>query len=282
MVIIIGILCLLIVWIWDNNHHIVVTKYRHENLKCKEGGRVYRIVQLSDIHGDLPFGKSRKIYEEVSRNDPDIVVVTGDSIDKIHLRHKEKVLKLFAKIQEKYPLYVVTGNHEYMQADCEDFLHQMEQEGIRVFHDEWVDVQCGACALRLIGLDDPYALYRGNVPDKYCTPRHAFECHVRELFRDIPPIGCGVVLCSHRPEYLGLYAEIGSDIVLAGHAHGGQWRLPLLGALISPDQGFHPAYTEGRYDNGRTAMYVSRGLGNSVVPFRLFNRPEIVVLDIAT
>ncbi len=88
------------------------------------------------------------------------------------------------------------------------------------------------------------------------------------------------ILLSHRPEMLDVYAEAGPDLVFTGHAHGGQWRLPGIGGLVAPGQGFFPEYTEGAHTAGSTTMYVSRGLGNSLMPIRIFNRPELVVVEL--
>ena len=89
-----------------------------------------------------------------------------------------------------------------------------------------------------------------------------------------------IILLSHRPEMLDVYEAAGVDLVFTGHAHGGQWRLPGIGGLIAPGQGFFPAYTEGSHTEGDTTMYVSRGLGNSLMPIRIFNRPELVVVEL--
>ena len=89
-----------------------------------------------------------------------------------------------------------------------------------------------------------------------------------------------MVLLSHRPELMDLYKKYQIDLVFAGHTHGGQIRLPLVGALIAPNQGLFPKYDAGRYDEEGSTMFVSRGLGNSLVPFRLFNRPELVVVTL--
>ena len=88
------------------------------------------------------------------------------------------------------------------------------------------------------------------------------------------------ILLSHRPEMLNVYAEAGVDLVFTGHAHGGQWRLPGVGGLVAPGQGFFPKYTDGAHTSGSTTMYVSRGLGNSLMPVRIFNRPELVVVEL--
>ena len=90
------------------------------------------------------------------------------------------------------------------------------------------------------------------------------------------------VLLSHRPELFAVYAEQGIDLVFSGHAHGGQFRLPILGGLIAPNQGLFPQFDAGQFTSGQTAMLVSRGIGNSVIPIRINNRPQIVVAELRT
>ena len=85
------------------------------------------------------------------------------------------------------------------------------------------------------------------------------------------------ILLSHRPELFDLYVDTGMDLVFSGHTHGGQFRLPFIGGLVAPNQGFFPKYDAGRFSKGNTTMIVSRGVGNSIIPIRFYNRPEIVV-----
>lgn len=276
-IVIAGLLIAVMIAIWWNNHHIIVTEYQYDRAVPSSLNR-YRIVQLSDIHGDLPLWKRKRILQMTQMQNPDMVVVKGDCIDHIHIRQKQKVLALLVELHQQYPLYLVSGNHEYMHKDCEAFLHEIEQAGIRVLHDEWVEVRIGNDMLRLWGMKDPYALYQGKVPKKYTTPREQFVEHIQKCRPAESNDDNLTVLLSHRPEFLELYATLGVDIVLTGHAHGGQWRLPFYGPMIAPDQGLRPAYIAGAYTQGTTTMLVSRGLGNSVVPFRLFNLPEIVVV----
>lgn len=115
----------------------------------------------------------------------------------------------------------------------------------------------------LVGLDD----------------RHLADETLKSLIRDCDS-NCLSVVLAHEPQYIEDYSNAGADLVLSGHAHGGQFILPFIGAVVAPDQGLLPEYTEGRYDMNHTTMYVSRGLGNSVIPVRLFNRPEIVCIDL--
>ena len=88
------------------------------------------------------------------------------------------------------------------------------------------------------------------------------------------------ILLSHRPELFETYAACGVDLVLSGHAHGGQFRLPFIGGLIAPNQGLFPKYDAGLFTDGNTNMIVSRGIGNSIIPIRFNNRPEIVLLEL--
>jgi len=266
-----------------SNHCITVSQYRYTGKSAKHFSG-FRILQVSDLHADLPDWKYRSLLKKTFACQPDLIVVTGDCVDKIHIRGEEKVLRYLKETAKRFPLYVVSGNHEYMHPECQGFLDKIEAAGIRVLHNEYVDVEDKNIeqkrhTIRLYGVEDPYAVYQGAIPKKYKTPEQAF---VNLLKQKVVLDGAGdtmSILLSHRPEYFEQYCELGVDMVFAGHAHGGQWRLPLVGGIIAPDQGLFPRYTAGMHQRGGTVMFVSRGLGNSVVPLRLFNRPELVVVE---
>lgn len=162
-------------------------------------------------------------------------------------------------------MYYVTGNHEYWLSDDDRtrLFTEMTEAGVIILENELVTISVGGSSFSLVGLDD----------------RHLADETLKSLIKDCDS-NCLSVVLAHEPQYIEDYSNAGVDLVLSGHAHGGQFILPFIGAVVAPDQGFLPQYTEGRYDLNHTTMYVSRGLGNSVIPIRLFNRPEIVCIDI--
>ena len=164
------------------------------------------------------------------------------------------------------PCYFVTGNHEHRleQEELKDFLSRLEQLGVTVLRNEAVTMGMGASSFRLLGVD----CQQGRTDT------------VEKLMAGARP-GQLQILLSHKPHYAENYARAGVDLVLCGHAHGGQFRLPVVGGLFAPGQGIVPKYTAGMYRLGeQTTMLVSRGLGNSSFPVRVGNPPQLCVVTL--
>ncbi len=136
-----------------------------------------------------------------------------------------------------------------------------------------VEYTIGNSSINLLGLQDPAFISANNIED---TKGLGFYDSLKQWSSN----DNFQILLSHRPELFDLYVEHNIDLVFSGHAHGGQFRLPFIGGLVAPDQGVFPQYTSGSYNKNQTTMYVSRGLGNSIIPIRIFNRPEIVLVKL--
>ena len=194
---------------------------------------------------------------------PDLLVITGDLTDSYHT-DLDKALDSAARLAKLAPCYYVNGNHEQRMSRerQQDFYHRLEQAGVTVLRNEAVSLGMGE-GFRLLGVD--------------CSQGRTET--LTELMRD-RPAGELNILLSHKPHYAKYYEQAGVDLVLAGHAHGGQWRLPGVGGLFAPGQGPLPKYTAGMYRLGNTVMCVSRGLGNSSFPLRIENKPELVTVTL--
>jgi predicted MPP superfamily phosphohydrolase len=249
-------------FVWQSND-LTVSRYTYQNKKITGALDGYKICQISDLHNKL-FGKNqRRLLRHISREQPDLIVITGDIIDDYNT-NVAKALELTDRLASIAPVYYVTGNHE-LGAKPEAFdalLEGLERGGVTVLRDAVREISIGGESLYLIGLDDPSRL-DGT------------------LARLVSDLGGGElqILLVHRPENFELYAAAGVDLVFAGHAHGGQVRLPFVGGLYAPGQGFFPEYTCGMYTYGQATMVVSRGLGNSL-PGRVNNRPDLVVVTL--
>ena len=147
----------------------------------------------------------------------------------------------------------------------------MQEAGVTVLHDSEILLERNGVFVSLIGMDDP----------SYAA-RNSDSLNVDQRIKDLTETENYTILLSHRPELFRLYCEAGIDLVLSGHAHGGQFRLPFVGGLVAPDQGFFPEYDAGKYSDGDTKMIVSRGIGNSIIPVRFNNRPEVVLIELQT
>lgn len=260
-----------------SNHHVELTEYVYNGAPKDFDG--YRILHVSDLHGDFTKRKYKNILKQTFDLKPDMIVVTGDSIDNIHIKNKDMVIEYFKIVNDNFQLYYVSGNHEYMHPECEEVMHDIERIGVKMLHNASIHIYNGKDSLILYGVDDPYSFYNGKLPLKYETPKDKFDNLILNLKGNAATEYNSIsILLSHRPEFFAAYVKAGFDIVFSGHAHGGQWRLPFFKGVIAPDQGIHPQYSEGAYMEKKTTMYVSRGLGNSIFPFRFFNNPELVVV----
>lgn len=264
-IIILSLLCIMIfIFIWYQNHHIVVTVFDYKSSKLSADSDTLNIVQISDLH-NANFGKNNeKLIRAIDELAPDMIAITGDIVDSNHT-NISIALHFVNEMAKKYPVYYVSGNHEYWLDDEQrnELFAGMQDAGAVILKNEKTAIDTGQNSITLIGLDDQ------NLHDT--TLSSIIETCDKNIFS---------LVLAHEPQYIDTYCEAGADLVLTGHAHGGQVILPFLGPLIAPDQGFFPKYTAGKFQQESTTMYVSRGLGNSVIPVRLFNYPEIVCIKI--
>lgn len=244
------------------NKHLETTHYTYETEQLGVDLDGYRIVQISDLH-NAKFGKNnQKLVDRIRECAPDMIVLTGDLVDSNHT-NVDRVVQFVDEIVKICPVYYVTGNHEYWldTSEYEKLMDGLVSAGVVILDNQVVEISRGDAKFRLVGLDDK-SLADGTL--------EALLSDEKEL----------TVVLAHEPQYFARYAGTGVDLVLSGHAHGGQFRLPFVGGIVAPDQGFLPEYTAGEYYMNGTEMIVSRGLGNSVIPVRLFNYPEIVCVEL--
>lgn len=245
------------------NNDLRASHYVFRSPKVSEALSGFRIVQVSDLH-NREFGKKNMhLLDLIEAQRPDLIAITGDLIDSYHPK-PEKALAFARQVSGLAPCYYVTGNHEHRMTreKLERFLQGLTEAGIRVLRNEALALGLGE-GFRLIGVDCQQAKTGTLV----------------ELMRDRPADELNILL-SHKPHYADAYQKAGVDLVLTGHAHGGQWRFPLIGAIYAPGQGLLPAYTDGMYRLGDTVMCVSRGLGNSSFPLRIENKPQLVLVTL--
>ena len=252
------------VFCWFQNNFITVSEYEYRSEKIAGGLDGYTIVHISDLHNKM-FGKEQKrLISKIEDCHPDIIVVTGDIVDSAD---SENAITFTEEAVKLAPVFYVTGNHEeYLDGEAfKKLTEQIEAAGAIWLSNETVEITTysGKKALTLTGLDN----------------RNLQDGTLSQLMGSIDHDNV-MVLLAHQPQFIEFYAQQGPDIVFSGHAHGGQWRLPFIGGLIAPGQGFFPEYTEGSYVSGSTTMYISRGLGNSIFPLRLFNCPEVVCAEL--
>ena len=264
------LLIIFIGWTLWGNTALEVNEYEIVSDRIPQGFDGFRIAQVSDLH-NAEFGEGNsKLLELLSRTDPDIIVLTGDLIDS---RNTDIEIALaFAREAMKIaPVYFVSGNHEARVIEYEDLKMGLAEAGVIVLENQKDEITREGESITLMGIDDPSFQESYLFGDAEGVAKQTIETLQRES-------DGYTVLLSHRPELFELYVETGMDLVFSGHAHGGQFRLPFIGGLVAPNQGFFPKYDAGLFSEENTTMIVSRGVGNSIVPLRFNNRPEIIVV----
>lgn len=253
------------------NNFLTQRNFEIKSAKLPSAFDGFRIVQISDLH-NASFGKNNQhLLAKIKEAQPDIIAVTGDIIDS--RRTDTAVAEQFvAQALKIAPVYYVTGNHEGRMSVTEDFCASVERLGVTLLRNKKVTLEAEGEKITLCGIDDPgfYTTYLFGEE----------EAIVNSELQTLQKDNGFNILLSHRPDYLKSYVRYGFDLVLCGHTHGGQIRLPFFGGLFAPGQGFFPEYDSGLYHKNGTSMLVSRGLGNSILPVRIHNCPEILLITL--
>lgn len=269
---IVAILILLIIWIAYGNTDLEIYKYNVKSEDIPSEFDNFRIVQISDLH-NAEFGENNeKLLLMLKQADADIIAITGDMIDSRNT-DIDVAISFAQKAVNIAPVYYVNGNHESrVSGEYEKLKQGLTDAGVTILENSSADITIGDETISLIGINDP--TLRMELVDDTMEQNIAHQ-----LVSVIPDNDNYKVLLAHRPEYFDVYAG-NVDLVLSGHAHGGQFRIPFIGGLVAPGQGFFPEYYEGSHIKENTEMIVSRGIGNSIIPFRINNKPEIIVAEL--
>lgn len=254
--------------VWDNNR-VQLTKIRLTETDIPRDLKGLRLVQVSDFHNGT-FGKNQsRLLDKLKEAKPDIILITGDLIDRRNT--KIDVAIDFVKAARLIaPIYFVPGNHEAWSGKYEELKSRLIEEGVVVLANDAVILKVGQSSLKLAGIIDPGFFEGSGSLDLYEESLASIEGESADFS----------ILLAHRPNYTKVYERFDYDLIFSGHAHGGQFRFPFIGGLLAPDQGLLPKYDSGLYRLGKTMMIVSRGLGNSIIPFRLFNGPELILVEL--
>lgn len=265
---IISVILIIILFLIPQNNYIQTSEYIMSSNKIEN----LKIVQLSDLH-DKSFGKNQeKLIEKVNILEPDIVVLTGDMIDFQNSKGKlgtKPCLDLVKGISNNTSIFYIPGNHEIRHELQEALFNSLEDLGVIVLEDETYEYSDD---ITITGIRD-----KG-----FFKTEKEFYRTLRKLSSNIDKDKYNILL-SHRPQYISLYEDLSFDIIFSGHAHGGQVRIPFLipNGIYAPHQGLFPKYTNGVHTlSNNSNLVISRGLGNSRCPLRIFNFPEIVFLEI--
>lgn len=252
----------------DSRDDLEISRYEVKSQKLPESFDGFKIVQLSDLHG-AEFGEDgMELVEKVKELEPDMIALTGDFVtDEGDLAAVEK---LVARLTELCPVYFVSGNHEFGSGLAVKVRNILERAGVKYLSNEYLTISRGEDEILLGGVEDPLAYADMLSPDE-----------LAQKMNDAAPDAFKILL-GHRNYWMTEYPELPVDLIFCGHAHGGLIRIPGVGGLIGTDRRLFPDFDAGQFNNGRYTLIVSRGLGNSVPIPRVFNRPEIVCVELSS
>ena len=275
-------------FIYYSNNAIQISEYTIKSQKWPEKLNGYRIVHLSDLQSKS-YGKNQSpLLNKVKKQNPDLIIFTGDLIDRRHYA-KEPAITLMMGCEKIAPTVFVTGNHEIWHGSDASLKAELQELGILVLDNKSISISKNQTSFILTGIadradfssqqnyEDALRALVEQVPAEDSIASLTSDANINPDFSNAPPYR---ILMSHRPEQFPVYSHLNVDLTFSGHSHGGQIRLPFIGGLMAPHQGILPEYDGGLFEMGQSKMIVSRGLGNSVFPLRVFNRPEIPVITL--
>lgn len=275
MLVALAVLC-----VWAFYSGLVLRRYEVQTDKITFGSGV-RIAVITDLHSHI-FGENQQpLVSLIRKQQPDIIALVGDIVDD---HAPDTGARLFLDgIRDIAPVYYVSGNHEYWSEEYDDIKDMIEGYGVTVLDNEWEEIIVNGVRLRICGVDDPVMFEYTDDPEWMSSGSE--EADMKRLFREsFSDLDDSVfnVLLAHRPEMIDIYLQYDFDLILSGHTHGGQIRIPpLINGLFAPGQGAFPKYAGGSFNFEGKTLVVGRGLSfHRFIP-RVFNPPEVVVVDVA-
>lgn len=266
------LLLLIIFWTLWGNTAIELNQYTITNEKIPNSFNDYRIALVTDLHNDEMGEDNIKLIEILSKANPDMIAIVGDIVD-CHDTNIHIAVNFATEATQIAPTYYVTGNHEAFIEEYTQLENSLISAGVTIMHNKSTELVKDGEFIHLIGVNDPSFTVDYFTGDS----ASALDSVLNELSLKNDTFK---LLLSHRPELFDIYVKHDIDLILSGHAHGGQFRLPFLGGLYSPNQGLLPKYDAGLFTKNNTTMIVSRGIGNSAFPIRFNNRPEIILIKL--
>ncbi|WP_128751357.1 metallophosphoesterase [Desulfosporosinus sp. HMP52] len=248
-------------YLYFDLHSIAIKRYTIAISSLPVEFQGFTILHLTDFHSKEYGDSQRNLIELINRQQFDAVAITGDLVDKSN-PNMEPAISLVKGLHSK-PVFFVPGNHEWWTNY--QIKSPLEAQGVHILDNGHFKYKIGNSYIWIMGVDDPY------------LGRDQLDIALAGVSDSVPK-----VLLAHAPNIFSKAIKDNIDLVLVGHTHGGQVRLPLVGAVIAPGQGFFPEFDYGQFTSGSTKMIINGGLGESVLPIRFYNRPEIVLVTLVS
>ena len=230
-----------------------------------------RFVVLGDLHSASFGEKNETLLEAVRAQEPEYIFLAGDLLDAFRDVPEGYAGETAAGLADIAPTYYVTGNHEWAVGDVPELKKTLEAQGVTVLSNEFVTLERNGDRVILAGIDDPNGYADQKSPEALAEEVRA-ACPYADPF--------WMLLAHRNDQFPDRYSLLGADLVISGHGHGGVIRLPFTDGLVSTDRTFFPSYTAGLYEKNGSTLFVTRGLGNTGLSFRLFNRPEVAAVTL--
>ena len=268
------IFVLMLIELYIDANWIQTTRFEVSSDKIPASFDGYKILQLSDLHSKEFGQNNEKLLERIDASNPDIIVLTGDFVT-ANETDFTVFFELVDKISPKYEVYYITGNHEQAMSGSskKEIFSYLSEKGVKFLNNEHIEIGQGEEKINLYGLCYESAYYSGRRGNIYTQEMMAKSLGEADLSKFN-------LLLTHSPTNFEVYKTWGADLILSGHVHGGMIRVPFVGAIFSPDEGFMPKYSAGKYEMEESILIVSRGLGRGSRGFRLFNRPNLVEITL--
>lgn len=261
------ILMILFITLIYSNIGFQTTYYRLDFKEFESAANTFKIAHISDLHNR---NNNKELCKKLKKENPDIIAITGDLIDS-NRTDIPRALDFIDRIENTCPIYYIPGNHEGRCSKYPKLRESLTERDVIVLEDRCEIINSSIGRINICGFIDP-EFYRFSNSNKTTTPFRLDKIKTSQRFK---------LLLAHRPDLFSFYEKKGFDLILSGHAHGGQIRLPFIGGLFSPNQGFFPKFTKGIYTKNESKMLISRGLGNSIFPIRFGNKPELVIINLS-
>lgn len=248
------------------------TYYEITSNRLPDSFNDFKIAHFTDFHNTKIKKLTTKLIEQLKKESPEIIVITGDLIDSEEI---EESLKLIQEIKKIAPIYYVPGNHEaQIRKTYNIFEDKLKSDGVIVLRNETKNIEINNDKINIMGIDDPELFSSSSLLNEDET---IFKSTLDKLAENMDAY---TILLSHRPEYFNDYINHNIDLTLSGHTHGGQIRIPVIGAIYAPNQGFFPKYDKGIFTKDNKSMIISCGIATTGLPLRILNKPELVIVKL--